>query len=182
MFAVPCWDCASDVETGAAGVWARLKVDVPTIAANKNGWYLPNFVISPPIEGIKATGPSSSSRGIRAPNKGRASRPFVTGVKRMYTSPTGSGLRDLVQASDYRMVTMSTTTTDPQLAIAERFRAARQRTRALCTLLTPEDMMVQSCPEASPAKWHLAHTAWFFESFILAEFAPGYRVFNPDFA
>ena len=100
----------------------------------------------------------------------------------MYTSPTGSGLRDLVQASDYRMVTMSTTTTDPQLAIAERFRAARQRTRALCTLLTPEDMMVQSCPEASPAKWHLAHTAWFFESFILREFLSGYRTFNEDFA
>jgi ergothioneine biosynthesis protein EgtB len=43
-------------------------------------------------------------------------------------------------------------------------------------------MMVQSCAEASPVKWHLAHTAWFFESFILREFLPGYRVFNPDFA
>ena len=41
--------------------------------------------------------------------------------------------------------------------------------------------MVQSCPEASPAKWHLAHTAWFFESFILREFLPGYRQFNEDF-
>ena len=48
--------------------------------------------------------------------------------------------------------------------------------------LTPEDMMVQSCPEASPAKWHLAHTSWFFESFILREFARGYRVFNSDFS
>jgi ergothioneine biosynthesis protein EgtB len=43
-------------------------------------------------------------------------------------------------------------------------------------------MMVQSCPEASPAKWHLAHTTWFFESFILREFLPGYRLFNPDFS
>jgi ergothioneine biosynthesis protein EgtB len=42
-------------------------------------------------------------------------------------------------------------------------------------------MMVQSCPEASPAKWHLAHTAWFFESFILREFLPGYKLFNEDF-
>ena len=42
-------------------------------------------------------------------------------------------------------------------------------------------MMVQSCPEASPAKWHLAHTAWFFESFVLREFLPGYRLFNDDF-
>jgi ergothioneine biosynthesis protein EgtB len=42
-------------------------------------------------------------------------------------------------------------------------------------------MMVQSCAEASPAKWHLAHTAWFFESFILREFLAGYRIFNDDF-
>jgi ergothioneine biosynthesis protein EgtB len=52
----------------------------------------------------------------------------------------------------------------------------------LCEPLTPEDMMVQSCPEASPAKWHLAHTTWFFESFVLREFLPGYTLFQPDFA
>jgi ergothioneine biosynthesis protein EgtB len=66
--------------------------------------------------------------------------------------------------------------------VAERFRAVRRRTMSLCQPLSPEDMMVQSCPEASPAKWHLAHTAWFFESFVLREFVPGYRVFNPDYA
>jgi ergothioneine biosynthesis protein EgtB len=65
--------------------------------------------------------------------------------------------------------------------VAARFRQVRRRTLALCEPLTPEDMMVQSCPEASPAKWHLAHTAWFFESFILREFSPGYRLFHPDF-
>lgn len=67
------------------------------------------------------------------------------------------------------------------LSVAERFRAVRQRTMRLCNPLTPEDMMVQSCPEASPAKWHLAHTAWFFESFILNVFQPEYRLFNADF-
>jgi ergothioneine biosynthesis protein EgtB len=71
--------------------------------------------------------------------------------------------------------------TQAQQAIAERFRTVRQRTLDLCKPLTPEDMMVQSCAEASPAKWHLAHTAWFFESFILNEFLPGYKLFNPDF-
>jgi ergothioneine biosynthesis protein EgtB len=69
----------------------------------------------------------------------------------------------------------------PQLDSLARYRSVRSRTLALCDPLTPEDMMVQSTPEASPAKWHLAHTAWFFESFVLGEFLPGYRLFNPDF-
>src|ERR1700755_1553432 len=69
-----------------------------------------------------------------------------------------------------------------QTEIAQRFRNVRCRTLALSKPLTPEDMMVQSCAEASPAKWHLAHTSWFFESFILREFLPGYRVFNQDFS
>jgi ergothioneine biosynthesis protein EgtB len=77
---------------------------------------------------------------------------------------------------------MSTTSPcNTQLEIAAQFRFVRRRTLALCEPLTPEDMMVQSSAEASPAKWHLAHTAWFFESFVLGAFLPGYRPFNPDF-
>jgi len=77
---------------------------------------------------------------------------------------------------------MSTITPSrPQLEIENRFRSTRRRSLALCEPLSPEDMMVQSSPEASPAKWHLAHTAWFFESFILREFLPGYQLFNADF-
>jgi ergothioneine biosynthesis protein EgtB len=75
----------------------------------------------------------------------------------------------------------ATTASSLQVAIGQRFRSTRQQTIALCGPLTPEDMMVQSSPECSPAKWHLAHTAWFFESFILREFLPGYRLFNNDF-
>jgi ergothioneine biosynthesis protein EgtB len=65
--------------------------------------------------------------------------------------------------------------------IAARYRTTRQRALALVDPLTPEDMMVQSSPDASPAKWHLAHTSWFFESFVLREFLAGYKVFHPDF-
>jgi ergothioneine biosynthesis protein EgtB len=65
--------------------------------------------------------------------------------------------------------------------VRQEFCRVRQQTEMLCEPLTPEDMMVQSCPEASPAKWHLAHTTWFFETFLLAEFLPGYRPFQPDF-
>jgi ergothioneine biosynthesis protein EgtB len=59
--------------------------------------------------------------------------------------------------------------------------SVRQQTEVLCEPLTPEDMMVQSCQEASPAKWHLAHTTWFFETFLLSEFLPGYRPFHSDY-
>src|SRR3954471_18222027 len=76
----------------------------------------------------------------------------------------------------------SAESTPARARVLDRFRSTRRRTLALIEHLTPEDMMVQSCPEASPAKWHLAHTTWFFESFILREYAPGYRIFNPDFA
>ncbi|HEX3662735.1 MAG TPA: ergothioneine biosynthesis protein EgtB [Acidobacteriaceae bacterium] len=65
--------------------------------------------------------------------------------------------------------------------ITEEFCRVRGRSVQLCAPLTPEDMMVQSCADASPAKWHLAHTTWFFETFLLREFVPGYRPFHPDF-
>jgi choline dehydrogenase-like flavoprotein len=60
-------------------------------------------------------------------------------------------------------------------ALYERTRA---RSRELVRGLKPEDMTVQSMEDASPTKWHLAHTSWFFEQFILREHAPGYR--SPD--
>ena len=56
--------------------------------------------------------------------------------------------------------------------VAARFRAVRKHTRRLCGPLTVEDHVPQSMPLASPAKWHLAHTSWFFERFVLAEFDP----------
>ncbi len=65
--------------------------------------------------------------------------------------------------------------------LATRFRAVRNTTDWLTAPLSPEDATVQSMPDASPAKWHLAHTSWFFETFILSEAVPGYHPFHPDF-
>jgi ergothioneine biosynthesis protein EgtB len=63
-------------------------------------------------------------------------------------------------------------------ALAERYRRVRQQSLQLCAGLTAEDMMVQSMPDASPAKWHLAHTTWFFEQFVLGH-DPHYRPRHP---
>ena len=67
-------------------------------------------------------------------------------------------------------------------AARERFEVIRQQTEALAANLTPEDQAIQSMPDVSPTKWHLAHTSWFFETFILTRFDPSYRVFDPAFA
>lgn len=66
-------------------------------------------------------------------------------------------------------------------ALAERYRSVRQRTEQLCEPLELEDYGVQSMPEASPVKWHLAHTTWFFETFVLARSQPDYRPFHPQY-
>ncbi len=63
----------------------------------------------------------------------------------------------------------------------ESYLATRQATWHLCTGLTPEDMVAQSMPEASPSKWHLAHTTWFFETFLLKPNSPNYQAFHPQF-
>ncbi len=68
-----------------------------------------------------------------------------------------------------------------QTRLTQRFQAVRAMTDALYEPLTPEDMMVQSCSEASPVKWHLAHTTWFFETFILRPYLSGYQSYHPDF-
>jgi ergothioneine biosynthesis protein EgtB len=62
-----------------------------------------------------------------------------------------------------------------------RFMQVRAQTEALTAPLTPEDCQLQSMPDASPAKWHLAHLTWFFETFILERFEPGFKPFDAGF-
>ena len=79
-------------------------------------------------------------------------------------------------------VTLSPRPALPALGrLLERFRSVRSETLAFTAPLSPEDLMVQSCTEASPVKWHLAHTSWFFETFVLTPFVSGYKAYNPDF-
>lgn len=65
--------------------------------------------------------------------------------------------------------------------LLEAYRAVRRHTSALCAPFAIEDLVVQSMPDASPARWHLAHTTWFFETFVLAAHAPDYALFDATF-
>jgi ergothioneine biosynthesis protein EgtB len=67
-------------------------------------------------------------------------------------------------------------------ALLDRVMRVREATLALAEHLSPEDQTVQSMPDASPTKWHLAHTTWFWETFVLGPNAPGYEAFDPRFA
>ncbi|WPG36075.1 ergothioneine biosynthesis protein EgtB [Variovorax sp. EBFNA2] len=66
-------------------------------------------------------------------------------------------------------------------ALRERFRTVRAASLALAAPLSAEDQCIQSMPDASPTKWHLAHTTWFFETVLLQPHAPDYRPFDARF-
>lgn len=71
-------------------------------------------------------------------------------------------------------------TIDP-IALTDRFQAIRRYTESLCERLDPEDCVAQSMGDTSPTKWHLAHSTWFFETFVLMEQIPSYSAFDPKF-
>ncbi len=71
---------------------------------------------------------------------------------------------------------------DPRTSWRDAYRAVRAETERRAAPLGPEDQAVQSMPDASPTKWHRAHTSWFFEQFLLAPHLPGYRMFDDRFA
>jgi ergothioneine biosynthesis protein EgtB len=69
-----------------------------------------------------------------------------------------------------------------QETLVRRYERVRQFTEGLCRPLVTEDYVIQAMPDVSPPKWHLAHTSWFFETFVLASASPGYQSPHPSYA
>ncbi len=67
------------------------------------------------------------------------------------------------------------------MTLLDQYHSVRKHTEQLCSLLHAEDFVAQPVSFVSPPKWHLAHTSWFFEEFILKKYLAGYTVFNEDF-
>ena len=71
--------------------------------------------------------------------------------------------------------------TTPKVPLAQRFRQTRGMTETLCAPLAVEDFVVQSMTDVSPTRWHLAHTAWFFDTFVLARWERDYQPVRPEY-
>ncbi len=76
---------------------------------------------------------------------------------------------------------MLSTIATPTPLLLDRYQQVRQVSEKICQPLAIEDYTIQSMPDVSPPKWHLAHTTWFFETFLLLPYLPGYAVFDPQF-
>lgn len=66
--------------------------------------------------------------------------------------------------------------------LSDRFEDVRIRTEDICDPLEKEDYVVQPMADVSPPKWHLGHTTWFFETFLLKPYKEGYREFNANYS
>lgn len=73
-------------------------------------------------------------------------------------------------------------TTNKRMTLSEQYNSVRKHTEIICQPLKTEDFVPQPVNFVSPPKWHLAHSTWFFEQFVLKEHLPDYKVFNEDFS
>jgi len=109
------------------------------------------------------------SRGGRV-RRGRALLRRATVVRQRALAGGPSGGREVTEADGERAH-----------RLALRYRETRALTERLCEPLATEDYVVQSMPDASPVKWHIGHTTWFFETFVLAPHQSGFRPYDDSF-
>ena len=86
-----------------------------------------------------------------------------------------------MQRPDARRAPSTSPAVQPDSSLAARYRRVRAASQALAAPLTAEDCQAQSMPDASPVKWHLAHTTWFFETFVLESHEADFRPFDASF-
>jgi ergothioneine biosynthesis protein EgtB len=109
--------------------------------------------------------------------------PPTVGIQHAYRRAELNKMSTLIEISreDSRLFTLAQAEEVSKDELGQCYRRVRGFSHKLCETLEPEDYVIQSMPETSPTKWHLAHTSWFFETFILKSFFPGYRSLHPQY-
>jgi len=88
----------------------------------------------------------------------------------------------ITQSADHATIPFMAGVATQQETLVKRYQQVRQLTEQLCQPLETEDYVIQAMPDVSPPKWHLAHTSWFFETFVLSAACPDYRALHAAYA
>jgi ergothioneine biosynthesis protein EgtB len=118
-----------------------------------------------PDQGVPSRTPSVEPLGIEVEDKAEKERNV-----------------SITQSADYTTIPSNRSETTHEETLVRRYHQVRQFTESLCQPLVTEDYVIQAMPDVSPPKWHLAHTSWFFETFILASACENYRSPHASYA